>query len=45
MAAYGRDSLPLTVIYPADGKEPVILPQVLSKGLLVEALDKASGKA
>jgi thiol:disulfide interchange protein len=44
MAAYGRDSLPLYVLYPAGGGAPVILPQVLSKGLLVKALEQAAGQ-
>lgn len=45
MASYGRDSLPLYVLYPADGRDPVILPQVLAKGMLIKALDQAAGQA
>jgi thiol:disulfide interchange protein DsbD len=44
MAAFGRDSLPLYVLYPADGRPPVILPQILSKDLVVKALAQAAGK-
>lgn len=45
MASYGRDSLPLYVLYPADGRAPVILPQILGTDMLVKALQQASGKA
>lgn len=30
LAAFGRNSVPLYVYYPADGSQPVILPQLLS---------------
>ena len=45
MAGFGRDSLPLYVLYPADGRPPVILPQILSKDIVIKALQQASGKA
>ncbi len=45
MAAFGRDGLPLYVVYPADGGAPVILPQILTKGLVIQALNHAAGKA
>lgn len=44
MAAFGRDGLPLYVVYPASGGAPVILPQVLSKATVIKALQDASGQ-
>ena len=40
----GQGSLPLYVVYPADGSEPKILPQVLTPSIVVNALTQASGK-
>ncbi|AMO47559.1 Cytochrome c biogenesis protein, transmembrane region [Enterobacter sp. FY-07] len=40
----GQGSLPLYVIYPADGSAPKILPQVLTPSIVVTALTGASGK-
>ncbi|HUD93473.1 protein-disulfide reductase DsbD family protein [Sphingobium sp.] len=42
----GRTGLPLYLVYPAGGGEPVVLPQVLSRDIAVEALEAAArGKA
>lgn len=40
----GQGSLPLYVVYPADGSPPKILPQILTPSIVVNALDQASGK-
>ncbi len=40
----GQGSLPLYVIYPADGSAPKILPQELTPSIVVNALTQASGK-
>lgn len=45
MAAFGRDGLPLYVIYPASGGPPIILPQILTKRAVISALERAAGKA
>lgn len=42
MASYGRDGLPLYVIYPANGGKPVILPQILTKASFINALENAA---
>ncbi|CAI8915532.1 cytochrome C biogenesis protein [Kosakonia quasisacchari] len=42
--ALGQGSLPLYVVYPADGSAPHILPQVLTPSIVVNALTQASGK-
>ncbi|AKS40420.1 protein-disulfide reductase DsbD family protein [Wenzhouxiangella marina] len=39
LAEYGRNGVPLYVVYPRDGGEPRILPQVLTPGLVIEALE------
>jgi len=46
LSDFGRGGLPLYVVYPADGGKPVILPQVLTPGIVITALDNAaeSGK-
>jgi thiol:disulfide interchange protein len=41
MAGFGSGGLPLYVVYPAGGGAPTILPQVLTRTLVVQALDKA----
>jgi thiol:disulfide interchange protein/DsbC/DsbD-like thiol-disulfide interchange protein len=38
LAARGRAGVPLYVFYPADGGEPVVLPQVLSESLIIETI-------
>jgi thiol:disulfide interchange protein DsbD len=42
LSDFGRGGLPLYVVYPADGGKPVVLPQVLTPGVVISALDKAS---
>ncbi len=42
LAEHGRAGVPLYLVYGADGAEPVILPQLLTEGLVAEALDKAA---
>jgi len=41
---FGRGGLPVYVVYPADGGEPVLLPQLLSPDIVISALEKASHK-
>ena len=43
LAGFGRVGLPLYVVYPANGGAPVILPQVLSAGMVASALAHAAG--
>lgn len=38
LAEHGRAGVPLYLFYPADGGEPIILPQVLSEGLVLETI-------
>jgi thiol:disulfide interchange protein DsbD len=40
LASFGRNSVPLYVVYPAGGGEPVILPQTLTYDIVEEALAK-----
>ena len=40
LEGFGRTGVPLYVVYPRDG-EPVVLPQVLTPGMLEEALGRA----
>ena len=42
LSDFGRGGLPLYVVYPADGGKPVVLPQVLTPGIVISALDHAS---
>ncbi|MBK5013170.1 protein-disulfide reductase DsbD [Pantoea sp. S62] len=44
LSDFGRGGLPLYVVYPADGGKPVVLPQVLTPGIVISALDQATGK-
>ncbi|TDH61562.1 cytochrome C biogenesis protein, partial [Dankookia rubra] len=35
----GREGVPLYLVYPAGGGEPAVLPQVLTEGIVLRALD------
>lgn len=37
---YGRNGVPLYLLFPADSKEPMILPQVLTPDIVVDYLNK-----
>jgi thiol:disulfide interchange protein DsbD len=41
LAEFGRVGVPLYVVYPKDGGEPVILPQLLTEGMVIEAIEQA----
>jgi len=43
LANFDRAGVPLYVVYPAQGGKPVVLPQLLTESLVVEALQSASG--
>jgi thiol:disulfide interchange protein DsbD len=43
LAEHGRAGVPLYLVYPASGGDPVVLPQVLTPGLVVKAIREASG--
>ena len=45
LARHGRSGVPLYLLYPADGGAPRILPQILTEGLVVEALEGAAAGA
>ncbi|HEY8515311.1 MAG TPA: thioredoxin family protein [Candidatus Binatia bacterium] len=38
LASFGRSGVPLYVLYPESGAEPVILPSVLTRGIVLDAL-------
>lgn len=40
LAKHGRAGVPLYVLYPGDGKEPVVLPEVLLPGTVLDALEQ-----
>ncbi|MFK8259322.1 protein-disulfide reductase DsbD family protein [Erwinia sp. AnSW2-5] len=42
LSDFGRGGLPLYVVYPADGGKPVVLPQVLTPRIVINALDHAT---
>jgi thiol:disulfide interchange protein/DsbC/DsbD-like thiol-disulfide interchange protein len=43
LAEHGRAGVPLYLVYPASGGDPVVLPQVLTPGLVVKAIREAAG--
>lgn len=45
LARYGRNGVPLYVVYPAGGGEPEVLPQILTPRLVEEALIRAASSA
>lgn len=45
LARYGRNGVPLYVVYPAGGGEPEVLPQILTPRLVEEALLRAASSA
>ncbi|KAF6682893.1 MULTISPECIES: protein-disulfide reductase DsbD family protein [Pantoea] len=44
LSDFGRGGLPLYVVYPADGGKPEVLPQVLTPGIVISALNQATEK-
>ena len=42
LAVHGRAGVPLYLVYGADGSPPVVLPQLLSEGMVIEAIGKAA---
>ena len=43
LRAHGREGVPLYLLYPAGGGAPAVLPQVLTAGLVVRAVEAAAG--
>jgi thiol:disulfide interchange protein/DsbC/DsbD-like thiol-disulfide interchange protein len=43
LAEHGRAGVPLYLVYPADGGEPKVLPQILTEGMVTRALKAAAG--
>jgi thiol:disulfide interchange protein DsbD len=43
LARFGRAGVPLYLVYPAGGGEPVVLPAILTEGVVLEALEAARG--
>jgi thiol:disulfide interchange protein len=41
LSDFGRVGVPLYVVYPKNGGAPVILPQLLTEGMVIEAIEKA----
>jgi thiol:disulfide interchange protein DsbD len=36
---FGRPGVPLYVLYPAKNEEPIVFPEVLTKGMLLDKLE------
>jgi thiol:disulfide interchange protein DsbD len=45
LARFGRAGVPLYVVYPAGGGEPVVLPALLTEGLVLKAIAQARAAA
>jgi thiol:disulfide interchange protein DsbD len=45
LARYGRAGVPLYLVYGTDGRDGVILPSILTEGIVVKALNKAAAKS
>jgi thiol:disulfide interchange protein DsbD len=41
LARFGRAGVPLYLLYPADGRAPLVLPPILTEGAVLEALAKS----
>jgi thiol:disulfide interchange protein len=41
---FGRPGVPLYVLYPAKNEEPIVFPEVLTKGMVLEKLESAASK-
>ena len=41
LRAFGRSGVPLYVIFPALSGEPIVLPEVITKGIVLEGLERA----
>lgn len=41
---FGRAGVPLYLVYPKGDGSPQVLPQILTEGIVVDALDKAAGR-
>ena len=44
LASHGRQGVPLYVLY-GDGPEPIVLPEIITPGIVLEALEGALGPA
>lgn len=42
LRAHGRDGVPLYLLYPAGGGAPVMLPQILTEGMVLQAIAAAT---
>jgi thiol:disulfide interchange protein DsbD len=42
LRAHGRDGVPLYLLYPAGGGAPVMLPQILTEGMVLQAVAAAT---
>ena len=42
---FGRSGVPLVLIYSPNTEEPILLPELLTPGIVLDALDKASAKS
>ena len=42
LAGFGRSGVPLYVIYPPNGGDPIVLPEIINKSLVIENLTKAA---
>jgi thiol:disulfide interchange protein DsbD len=41
---FGRPGVPLYVLYPGKNEEPIVFPELLTKGMLLEKLENVAGK-
>jgi thiol:disulfide interchange protein DsbD len=44
LSQFGRAGVPLYLVYGRDGRPPKVLPQLLTEGLVVKALDEAAAR-
>ncbi len=40
---HGRDGVPLYVFFPGDGRPPAVLPQILTQGIVLDAIGGSAG--